>query len=158
MKWRNGQCRCTTEELQSVLNAPAEAWDKGENALVGNDIALIRLVCSRVLLARRDRHFDGEKLALRRSGVTDGNWGRRGQHVDAISYVTRNVVPDLRWTGHSRSAKSQRRFERAFERSNRRLAALRYNVGDELGPGDAETREKYAELLSEVRRKAFGLD
>ena len=86
-RWKNDRsCLCTSAELYEVGSESEEKL-----AVLCNDpslVAKVRLVCHNVLEARKSANLYVERKAL---GAGE-RWGRRGQGVDAASYITRNVA------------------------------------------------------------------
>ena len=104
-RWpNNGRCNATDEELSEVIATSDEDLARmfsapDEPRLVQHATVGVRLVCQRVLEARRRGADAVERKAL---GSTQ-RWGRRGQGVTALAYIARNVAllhPELEAVPH----------------------------------------------------------
>ena len=89
-----------------------EDWDAPRYTPKRSDISLIRLVCHRVLEHRQKGNTFAEREVLTSVLGEPTNWGRRGGHVNAITYLMRNVCRDFEWDGRTLSRERRRRFER----------------------------------------------
>ena len=88
-----------------------EDWDGPRYEPKRSEIEQIRRVCRRVLEHRPGNEYAERKVLESVSGERK-KWGSRGQHLDAISYLMRNVCPDFKWDGRKLSRKQRRYLER----------------------------------------------
>ena len=123
---KDGTCPCTDKELRKVLamdvsefykrdgavgHVTPEEWDKPYYNPKLTDVAKVRLVCKMVLKCRPyNKHAEREILTRVLGKPT--NWGRMGQHMDAVSYLMKNVCPHFVWDLRTLSATHRRRLER----------------------------------------------
>ena len=141
---RTGGCLCTCAELLAVggmanakfVGRPSgrptpEDWDGPRYEPKQSEIARVRLVCHRVLEHRQKGNILAERETLTSVLGEPANWGRRGGHVNATTYLMRNVCPDFEWDGRALSRKRRRRLERDLAKPLRtapeqRARALRH--------------------------------
>ena len=80
-----------------------------------SDIALIRLVCAKVLehRSRGNRHAEAQVLPSV-AALSDG-WRTRPQHMDAVTYLMANVCPHVAWDGARRPRSLRKKILRELE-------------------------------------------
>ena len=129
-------CQCTDDEVRQAAAVPELVWTKDLPLDVidwrpfGDTepfwfAACARIVCERVLEARRRRDFRVEKRALRLRPDISSGWGKRPKGESAVDYIRRNVLRAcIRWMRatdpkSSRHAEKSRRAEKALYGSRR---------------------------------------
>ena len=108
------ECQCTAEELREVGGADHEDISAILNG-TEEDVAYLRLVCHKVLEARRRGDIHAERNAL----GADYRWEKRGRTVGPMLYIATTINKSL-----GRQA-PRRNINRATIRELRRTLRVR---------------------------------
>ena len=143
-------CRCTDEELLAtarmdpinfftrdygiyrpeILNSifmhvTPENQDPPYTVPKMSDIAMVRLVCAKVLKYRSNGNRHAETAVLQSATGAPLRWRRRPQHMDAVTYLMAAVCPHVTWDGARRPRKTRKAREREIEQSLAQRARVR---------------------------------
>ena len=133
---REFRCKCTKEELDRAIAAPALLWTQGVPVdlltwrPLGNGRSLwlaeiAKTVCEAARDAKKTDDFIKDKRALCFHPAIRAGWSKRKQDEAAVDYIRRNVVKaSVRWMRatdpkHARRSERDRRGDRTLLGSRR---------------------------------------